>query len=115
MKHLLFTPMIFKDYLPPQGFLPQDPAAHACFYFYMLAEKARETVGESTEDQRILEGEQWMTKQYNNQRRAVTMLYDLENLGAIDAFWPAVKLQAKLLGLPEPKQEYMRALQHEAE
>lgn len=103
------TPMFFENYVAPNGFLSRDMAAHACFYYFMLCEKARETVGNSIDDQRVYEGDEWMFTHYENQRKAVMILYDLPSMESIDPHWPAVRMQATLLGLPEPKEEYVKS------
>lgn len=107
-KHLHLTPFFFEDYLMPEGFLPRDMAAHACFYFYVLAEKAKQQVGKSIDNQRVLENEQWLSTHYEQQRRTVALMYNLESPGDIDRYWSAVKLQARALGLPEPSDDYMQ-------
>lgn len=103
-----FTPFFFEDLIAPNGFLSRDRECHACWYFYLLAQKCKETVGESIEDQTILESEPWMTKKYPEIRRSVQLLYGLQSPGDIDPYWPAVRLQAKTLGLPEPANEYVK-------
>lgn len=112
MKQLRITPILFTDYLPPQGFLPRELAAHACWYYYVCCEATHAIVGKSTDDQIVLEGEPWHDKHYDNQRMAITMVYDLESPNEIDRFWPAVRLQARALGLPEPRAEYMQSRKH---
>lgn len=92
------------------GKLPLDKAAHACWYYYLLCENARTTVGKSTDDQRILSDQLWMSTEYPNQRRAIMILYGLKDMGDIDPYWPAVRDQAFALGMPLPRVEYMKNL-----
>jgi len=107
------TPFIFVSLLIRQGgCLPNEPAAHACWYYYMLAEKTREALGESTDNQIVYEGEQWMDTHYEQQRRSVCILYGLAHIGEIEPFWPYVRKQAERLSLPKPRMEYVRVTKY---
>ena len=115
MTHTLFLEkFIFFDLLSPEGWLTRDDACHACWYYYLRAHKAYETVGTGPESQKILEGELWMDKEYVNIRKAVCLQYGLTDLGELDKYWSNVALQAKQLGLPEPLEEYKKNLRHRA-
>lgn len=104
-----FTPIVFPDHTVPRGALPNHPGAQACWYFYLLAQKNKEKVGKSTEDQfGLVEGEQWMDKQYVQLARSIATMYGLDSPDEFAKFWKEVKQEAWLCGLPEPADEYTR-------
>lgn len=85
--------------------LPNDKRAYACWYYYTLAQKLHEMLGDSTDDQfGILEGERWMDPQFEQIARSVALMYGFENPGPYmeSQFWRAVERQAFELGLPAP-------------
>ena len=93
----------------PNGPLSRDVRAQACWYFYTLAQKLKEQVGESTEDQfGLLEGELWMDKRYEGIALAVTTLYGLASPDEFAKAWDEVRECAKQCGLPAPALEYTR-------
>ncbi len=104
-----FTPIHFPDHTVPKGALPQHPGAQACWYFYLHAQKQKEKVGKSTEDQfGLLEGELWMDKHYVQLARSVALMYGLESPDEFAKFWQYVKQEAWLCKLPIPSDEYVR-------
>lgn len=104
-----FNPPRFVDNIRPKGFLTDDPRAHACWYFYVLAQKQFEKVGDSTEDQfGILEGNLWMDRHYVQTARTVAMIYGLESPDEFAKAWDEVGLEAARLGLPKPHPSYVR-------
>lgn len=105
-----FSPHTYPDLTHPNGHLPNDMRAQACWFFYLCAQLAKETIGDSTEHQVILEGDLWMDKRYEQQARTTAMIYGLESPEEFMKFWPYVKAEAKACGLPEPSPEYMRPL-----
>lgn len=94
----------------PNGHLPRDKRAQACWYFYTLAQKVKENVGDSTEDQIILEGELWMDHNYEQIARSVATLYQLESPAEFMKFWSYVARVAEEYHLPPPADEYMRPM-----
>ncbi len=96
----------FVDLIQPNGHLVRDKACHACWYFYALAEKARRTVGNSIDDQIILEDQLWMNKEYTGIAWGVVKLYQLESPDDFQKYWPLIEQQAKALDYPPPHQEY---------
>lgn len=101
----------FPDHTHPKGKLPRDKRAQACWYFYLLAQKNKEMVGDSTEDQfGLLEGELWMDKRYVQIARSVAMIYQLESPDEFAKFWEYVEAEAADCKLPAPAPEYMRPL-----
>jgi hypothetical protein len=102
---------IYPSLTTPQGELPKDVRAQACWYFYTLAQKLYEQLGDSTEDQfGLLEGERWMDPHYVQLARSVATLYRLESPDEFAKFWPYVERQALALGFPKPKPVYMNPL-----
>lgn len=105
---------IFPPHTTPHGCLPKDIRAQACWYFYILAQKQKELAVE-TEKQIILEGADWCTKRYINQKRAVALLYGLDDPDELDKFWEYVTAEIirfnsereETKGLPLPAREYM--------
>lgn len=105
-----FTYPVFPDLTVPTGYLPNDKRAQACWYYYTLAEQSRQTVGNSTEDQIILEGELWMDKHYVQQAKTIAAMYQLDSPDEMFKFWKYVITQAIELGYPIPAEEYMKPL-----
>lgn len=100
----------FPDLTHPNGYLPNDKRAQACWYFYTIAQKAKEDIGESTEDQILLETDRWMDPMYENQARSVALMYQLESPDEFLKFFGFVEKQALDMGLPRPSPKYMRPL-----
>jgi hypothetical protein len=106
---IFLMPFTFPGITIPNGKLPSDMRAQACWYFYVLAQSAKELVGNSTEDQfGLLEENLWMDKRYEAQARAVAKLYSLESPSEFAKFWPYVRQQALDMGYPIPDNEYVR-------
>lgn len=102
---------LFEEHTIPKGRLPNDKRAQACWYFYTLAQKQKEKVGDSIDDQfGLLETDEWMDKRYEQTARTVAMIYQLESPDDFLKFFGYVKQEAKRLGYPEPAPEYMRPL-----
>lgn len=112
MPDLVFnlTPPKFPDHTVPHGRLSSDPRSQACWYFYLLAQKQKEVVGETLEDQsfRLLEDDLWMDKHYVQTARSVALLYGLESPDEFAKAWREVWEEARDCGLPEPAAEYVR-------
>ena len=102
----------FPDHTYPNGFLPAgEKGAQACWYYYVLAQKQKEKVGDSTEDQfGLLEDNLWMDKRYEQTARTVAMIYQLESPDEFLKFMPYVEKEARANGLPVPAPEYTRPL-----
>lgn len=104
-----YNPINFPDHTQPKGALPNQPGAQACWYFYLLAQKIKEKVGDSTEDQfGLLEGERWMDKDYEQLARSIAQQYGLESPDEFAKFWNDVKKEAWICRLPIPADEYVR-------
>lgn len=107
-----FSRFKFPDHTKPQGFLSSDWRAQACWYFYLLAQKQRETIGDSTEDQfGLLEGNLWMNLEYEQTARTVALIYGLESPDEFAKAWDEVRAEAKACGLPEPHWSYTKGIQ----
>lgn len=103
---VVLHPRTFPDNTKPKGSLSRDAASQACWFYYTIAESASCIIGDSTEHQIILEGQDWMDKQYLQQARSTAMMYGVT---VEDMFkrWPEVIEEAKACGLNEPREEYM--------
>lgn len=101
----------FPDHTKPNGFLSRDDRAQACWYFYLLAQKQREIIGDSTEDQfGLLEGSLWMNLEYEQTARTVAMIYGLDSPDEFAKAWGEVKAEALACGLPEPHWSYTKGI-----
>lgn len=102
-------PFVFPGHTKPNGALSQDARAQACWYFYVLAQKQRELVGDSIDDQfGLLEEHEWMDTRYVQTAKTVAMLYGLESPDEFAKAWDEVRAEAESCGLPEPHPSYTR-------
>jgi hypothetical protein len=106
---IVTEPFFFEDHTFPKGFLPRDMRAQACWWFYVKAENARNKVGDSTDDQTVLEGDPWLDTHYVQQKKTTAVRYGLESPDEMDKFWPYVAKEAGRCGMQTPKEEYMKA------
>src|SRR5688572_25109666 len=100
MMKLSFTYPTYPSLTIPKGYLPRDNRAYACWYYYTLAQKVYETLGNSTEDQfGLLETDPWLNPQYEQIARTVAMMYGFRDPGEFmeQRFWTVVKQQAFVL------------------
>ncbi len=89
--------------------MSRDKRAQACWHFYTLAEKQREKVGSSTDDQfGLLEGNLWMDTHYVQTARSVAMIHGLTSPDEFAKAWHEVKAEAARVGLPIPHPVYAR-------
>lgn len=107
---ITLNPVIFPQLTKPHGPLSDDPRSQACWYFYTLAQKQKELVGTTLEDQqfRLYEGELWMDKRYEQTARTVALMYGLDSPDEFAKAWQEVAVCAMMLGLPQPADEYTR-------
>lgn len=74
----------FADYVEPKGALAINKECHACFYYVMLAMKARAIAGKGIESQ-IIEYEvghaapEWMESRDEELARSVALVYGLSS------------------------------------
>lgn len=74
----------FEDYLEPKGALAINKECHACFYYAMLAAKARGLVGSGIDSQIITyrvgdQPPEWMESRDEELARSVALIYGLES------------------------------------
>lgn len=99
----------FEDYLEPKGALAINKESHACFYYAMLAAKARGLAGTGPESQIITYkvGEtppDWMESRDEEIAKSVALIYGLESPDKfLKADWKKrAWAQAKQLGVEIP-------------
>jgi hypothetical protein len=103
---------IFPDNTTPNGMLPRDKGAQACWYYYILCQKQKELVGRGPEDQVIVvdtgydHQTPWHDHHYLDTGRSLEQLYQM-SLETIFNYWPAVQAEAARLELPAPDPRYM--------
>lgn len=114
------VPLFFKDHLPPEGYLTEDMACHACWYYFMIATNAKAGVGKGPEDQTIEYNAEamtdvplWRDKYYNQQAKSIAFLYGLESPDAMFKFWPNVKMECFRLGFAPPADEIVNLRGHD--
>lgn len=99
---------IYPALTTPEGALPKDKRAQACWYYYTLAQNQFDKVGTSTDHQFALYSDSlWLNKHYAKIARGVATLYQLDSPSEMFKFWPYVKTQCEIMNYPSPKQEYM--------
>jgi hypothetical protein len=99
----------FEDYVEPKGALAINKESHACFYYAMLAAKARALVGSGIDSQIIQYkvGEtppEWLESRDEELARSIAIIYGLESPEAfLKADWKQrAWAQAKILGIDLP-------------
>jgi len=90
----------------PIGWLTRDAACQALWYFYNIARERKAIVGNSIDDQIILEGQDWLHTYYRQQMTTVCKIYGVTP-EEMYKFWPAVRLEIARLKWPEPPAEIM--------
>lgn len=98
----------YVDMVEPNGHLTLDRRTHACWYYYLLAQKLFEKVGKYIEDQIRYEGELWKDKRYDDIAKGVSLMYKLDS--PADFLKPGimqlVERQIRLMEFPAPDPEY---------
>jgi len=95
---------IFHDHIAPKGYLTLDIRSHACFYYGMLAMKARGLAGTGIDSQ-IIEykvGETppaWYESRDEELARSVAIMYGLESPDEFLKFRKEAWAQAQALGI----------------
>lgn len=84
LKDLHYSYPMFEDIIEPKGALAINKESHACFYYLMLAVKARAIAGKGIESQTIIYkvGEtppEWMEPRDEEIARSVAIIYGLES------------------------------------
>lgn len=106
LKQVHYEYPIFEDMIEPHGALTINKECHACFYYAMLAWKARGNAG-PIENQIIQYkvGEQipeWREERDSEIAYSVALLYGLENPDKFLIYKKRAWAQAKLLGVTLP-------------
>lgn len=103
---------IFEDYIAPKGALTLDKRCHACFWYGMLAQRARAAVGSGIDSQ-IIEykvGElppEWMESRDEEIARSVAIIYGLESPDEFLVYKKEAWAQAYLLGITIDEQVFL--------
>lgn len=98
---------VFPNHTFPLGLLPDHMGAQACWYYYLLADKAKAEADET--DQIVYDGEPWRYRHFIQQKKSVAMIYGLESPDVMDKFWQYVMAEAARCQMPEPSDSYMFA------
>lgn len=105
-KNLHYEYPFFEDYVEPRGALTINPASHACFYYAMLAWKARGNAGPI--ENQIVEykvGEAppaWRESRDSELAYSVAVMYGLDSPDVFLAYKKEAWVQAKMLGMELP-------------
>lgn len=100
---------MFPDYVTPNGALTLQKECHACFYYALLAAKARGLVGEGPDSQIIQyrvgdTPPEWMESRDEEIARSIAILYGLESPDEFLRFRKEAWTQAMLLGVELPRE-----------
>lgn len=96
----------FSQYLPPQGFLDEDHACHALFYYALLARKNWEEYIKHSPVE--YEGELTQQVNFRGLFNSISELYG-EPTEKMIRFWSAVDLTFDAIGIPRlPDEERYR-------
>lgn len=102
-RHLHYERPFYEHLVQPKGLLPLDLRAHACFYYVMLAGKARANAGTGIDSQIIqyrVGGEipEWMESRDWELAKSVAVIYGLESPDEFLKFKKEAWAQAVELG-----------------
>lgn len=106
MNEMHFRPLSFPAHTVPDGHLPEDIRAQACWYYYLLAHSRWEKTDRGIDNQIVLEGERWLSPHYDRLAKTVAMIYGLESPSEFAKFWRYVEAEAARQGLPAPLSRY---------
>lgn len=112
VKHIDYEYPFFTEYLQPKGALTLDKGCHACFYYAMLAMKARALAGNGPDSQIISYkvGEtppEWMESRDEELAKSVALIYGLESPDAFLCFRKEAWTQAAGLGIHVPLEVFL--------
>lgn len=107
---LHYDRFVYEQFTTPNGPLPREMGAQACFFFYMSAEKMREIVGDGASTQIIYEGDLWMDTHYENLAWGIATQYGLKDPGEFERYWDAVRKLAEQEGWAPPHETYTRRI-----
>lgn len=102
---------MFTDHVAPNGYLTFDVRSHACFYYGMLALKARGLAGTGIDSQIIQYkvGEEipaWLESRDEELARSVAILYALESPDEFLKFKKEAWAQMQALGITCPPEVF---------
>lgn len=109
-KNLHYDRFVYEQFTTPNGPLPREMGAQACFFFYMSAEKMREIVGDGASTQIIYEGDLWMDTHYENLARGIAAQYGLADPSEFERYWDAVRQLCEQEGWAAPHPNYTRRI-----
>ena len=92
-----FDPIVFIGYIEPLGWLTDEPATHACFYYYLCSRNTYERVELNPV---VYEGDADTVVHYDRLWTSIAKMYNVE-VGAMAQAWELVDKQCDLLGLPK--------------
>lgn len=91
---------------PDLRLLPNDKRVYALWYYYTLAQKLAEMLGDGSTDAQfgLLEGEPWMDARYEQIARSVALMYGFSSPDEFmkEGIWECIEAQAVQVGLPLP-------------
>lgn len=101
--HMQLNPPHFNGVTIPNGFIPNEKSGQACWYYYLLAQKANEK--ENCDSLVQYEGDPLYVPKYNRIFRSVCTLYGIEP-GELSHHWRAVDMQCTMQRLPKLPERY---------
>ena len=104
MRRIVYEYPFFENYVEPQGALTLDPASHACFYYGMLAQQARERAGTGPESQMLVyevghTPPDWLVPRDAEIAKSVALIYALNSPDDFLKFRKEAWTQAQMLGV----------------
>lgn len=91
-----FDPLIFTNYIQPRGYLTNEPATHACFYYAVCA---RRTFEDFTEENLMYEGEKDHETNYRQLFVSIAKLYNVKP-EEMEKCWGLVDKQFDAASIP---------------
>ncbi len=94
----------FPAHTVPNGWLTPEPACQALWNYAMEAIERMKRVGNSIDDQTLLEGTLWLQTYYRQQANTIAKLYGV-TLEDMWKHWVNVRMEMESLGWGEPPNE----------
>lgn len=104
IKFVLDVAPRFANRIPPEGYLVDDPACHALWMYYNEAIQAKAGVGDSIDDQILLEGMAWLRTYYKQQAETISKMYGV-TVERMWQFWPAIRMECARCNYDPPPTE----------
>lgn len=102
---LTYNYPVFPEQTMPSGMLPNLKEAQAAWYFYTLAQQKLELYYRDQEFH--VTNQTYKDLNFEPLKYSIGVLYGIDP-NEIDKYWDAVKLEARIWGLPEPDARYMQ-------